>query len=305
MRLFSYSADDFIQIGLETENHCFNLTKALYIYQKAQGIKEPFSIDYLQVLVESGYCNAELIQDVMENPWVQSKSVEISIPEQFVFHPPIERPSKLICLGRNYSAHAEELNHSLPEEPLFFAKAVSSITAHQSVIHIPAWIKGNVDHEAELAVIIGKEARNIKENETVDYIAGYSIINDITARDMQKNDMNAKEPWFRSKSLDTFCPFGPYIVPAGLISNPHNLEIELKVNGKTRQKSNTKNMIFPISQIIAHISKYMTLIPGDIIATGTPEGVSPVHDGDCIDISISGLGTLTNTVKKDKQEEMN
>ncbi|MCD6116067.1 fumarylacetoacetate hydrolase family protein [bacterium] len=232
----------------------------------------------------------------MDEPWVTSKKRDLEVPEDAVINPPISRPSKIICIGRNYKAHAEELKHSIPEEPVFFAKAPSAVIGHKQDIIIPSWLNTRVDHEAELGIIIGKQAKNVTEDNALDYVAGFTIVNDITAREMQKTDIKNGNPWFPSKSIDTFMPVGPFIVPADVIENPDNLEIELKVNNETRQKASTKDMIFNIGRIISYITKFMTLEPGDIIATGTPEGVSPVKHGDVIDISISGLGTLTNKV---------
>ena len=171
---------------------------------------------------------------------------------------------------------------------------------HEGTVIIPKWLEGRVDHEAELAVIIGMTAKDITPDQAAEHIAGYSILNDITARDMQKNDMEKRQPWFRSKSLDTFCPMGPFFMPASEIEDPHDLEIRLLVNGEERQKSSTASMIFTISDIVSSLSRYMTLLPGDIIATGTPEGVSPIHNGDIVEVSITGFGTLRNRVVVEK-----
>lgn len=298
MRLFSYTAANEMGIGVETKKGCYRLNRAFDIYQKAKGIQQPVSISFLQVLVEMGYCSKELINQVLEESWVQSKYSQLQLEPNFQYELPIARPSKIIGLGRNYKAHAKELDHDVPEEPLFFAKAPSSLIPHEADIVIPSWLDGRVDHEAELAVIIGKTAKNVREEEAASFIAGYSILNDVTARAMQKEDQNLNMPWFRSKSIDTFCPFGPYIVPADAIQNPHALEIVLTVNGKQKQRAKTSSMIFQITEVIAHLSRFMTLHPGDIIATGTPAGVSPIADGDVVEISITHLGTLRNRVVK-------
>jgi 2-keto-4-pentenoate hydratase/2-oxohepta-3-ene-1,7-dioic acid hydratase in catechol pathway len=202
-------------------------------------------------------------------------------------------------MGRNYLAHVRELQHEAPKEPLFFSKAPSALVPHEADIMIPAWLNTRVDHEAELALVIGKTCRNVSEQEAVQHIAGYSILNDVTARAMQKEDIEHGNPWFRSKSIDTFCPMGPYFVPADEIKDPNRLDIQLTVNGEVRQKANTASMIFSVSRLVSAISGYMTLNPGDVIATGTPEGVSPIADGDVIEIEITGLGTLKNKVRKE------
>ncbi|MBN2028944.1 fumarylacetoacetate hydrolase family protein [bacterium] len=246
-----------------------------------------------------GYCSTAVIRDVLSESWVQSKRAELRLDSDFKYELPIARPSKIICLGRNYREHAKELKSDVPSEPLFFAKAPSSLIPHETDIVIPRWLNDRVDHEAELAVVIGREAKAIPKEEAFTCVAGYTILNDVTARTMQKADLDQQHPWFRSKSLDTFCPLGPFILPADECSDPHTLEIRLTVNGKIKQKDNTSSMIFSIPEVIAHVSKFMTLQPGDIIATGTPSGVSQIQDGDVIEVSITGIGILRNRVIKE------
>jgi len=301
LKFFSYTHDEKkFYIGAEIKKENYNLTEALDIYQKSKGVTKKFSIQFLQMLIELGYCSKSIIDQIFNNPWVQSKIKKLTITSEFKYSIPVPRPSKIICLGRNYQAHIKELAHKVPDEPILFSKASSTLIAHNEEIIIPSWLEGRIDHEAELAVIIGKIGKNIPEDEALNYLAGYTIINDVTARDMQKKDLKNSNPWFRSKSLDTFSPLGPFVVPADEIDDPHNLNIKLKLNNKIRQNATTADMIFKIPAIIAYISKYMTLQPGDIIATGTPEGVSEIKDGDNIEITISKLGVLKNTVKKEK-----
>ncbi len=300
MKLFSYTQDEKIfNTGIRINEENYNLTEALNIYQNSKGAGKKISIQFLQMLIEMGYCSGNIINNIFNNPWVKSKIKDLLIQPDFKYGIPIPRPSKIICLGRNYKAHVKELKHKLPEEPILFSKATSSLTAHNQNIVIPSWLNGRVDHEAELAIIMGKTGKNIPEDNAFNYLAGYTIINDVTARDLQKKDLNNSNPWFRSKSLDTFSPLGPFIVPADEIDDPHNLKIKLKINNKIRQNSSTSEMIFKIPEIVAYISKYMTLQPGDIIATGTPEGVSEIKDRDEIEITISKLGILKNTVVKE------
>jgi 2-keto-4-pentenoate hydratase/2-oxohepta-3-ene-1,7-dioic acid hydratase in catechol pathway len=251
------------------------------------------------MLVEMGYCSGEMLRQVLAEPWVQSKKGQMELDKDIQLELPIPRPSKIFGLGQNYKAHAKELGHPVSDEPVFFSKASSALIRHEAEIIIPAWLNERVDHEAELALVIGKEAKNVTQDEAISYLAGYTILNDVTARAMQKEDMEHSRPWFRSKSIDTFCPMGPYLVPADEIPDPDKLEIELTVNGKTRQKAKTSDMIFKVPEIVSYISKFMTLNPGDIIATGTPAGVSPIQDGDVIEITITGLGTLRNRVVKE------
>ena len=296
MKLFSYKTEkDCYGIGIDVQGICYDFSGAFELFQKSIGSRESVSIQFLQVLIEMGYTHADLVGRVMSDPWIQAKLESLKLNE-FTFQPPVSRPGKIIGIGRNYVAHAKEMDHAVPEEPLFFSKAPSSVTAPGSPIIIPSWFKGRVDHEAELAVVIGKEGRYIAAGNAYDHIAGFTIVNDVTARSMQKADMGKKHPWFRSKSLDTFCPMGPYLMPVGGLPDPHALAIELSVNGETRQKAKTSDMIFKIPDLIAYISRFMTLSPGDIIATGTPEGVSPLKPGDEVEITISELGTLKNPV---------
>ncbi|MBN2028771.1 fumarylacetoacetate hydrolase family protein [bacterium] len=298
MKLFSFDRDGEVNIGVELENGRFNLTEAFAIYQHAKRINPPVSFAFLQVMVEMGYCSGQVVENIFADSWVKSKLHTIRLPAEVKFDLPILRPSKIVAIGRNYQAHVKELNHKMPTEPIFFCKATSSLIPHEGDIQIPAWLETRVDHEAELGLVIGKSARNVSESNAMDHVAGYTIVNDVTARAMQKEDIDAGNPWFRSKSLDTFCPVGPYLVPSDVVTNYQNLDIKLTVNGEVRQNDNTKNMIFPIPRLVSEVSKYMTLNPGDIIATGTPEGVGPIEDGDEIEISITGVGTLINRVKQ-------
>lgn len=211
------------------------------------------------------------------------------------FLPPIPRPGKLVCMARNYLLHAEETGSSLPGEPIYFSKAPTSLIGHQQPIIIPQGI-GRVDPEAELAVVIGKRAKGVSRGDGMEYVAGYACFNDVTARDVQSRDIGARHPWFRSKSYDTFGPMGPYLVTRGEVEDPHCLSIRLTVNGEVRQESSTAKMAFDIPAIIEAASFVMTLEPGDIIATGTPEGIAPIHPGDVVCVEVQGLGCLANPV---------
>jgi len=208
-------------------------------------------------------------------------------------------PTKIICLGRNYEEHAKEMKSPIPKEPIFFCKTINCLIKDREPIIYPRILFDNeelnrVDHEVELAIIIKERCKNIKAEDFGNYLLGFTIFLDITARIMQKKDRGINLPWYRSKNFDTFGPIGPKIVEK--ISNPHNLKIELKVNDEIRQSSNTKNMIFKIPEIIEYLSKYVTLESGDIIATGTPSGVSAIQPGDSLEATIEHIGTLSNKV---------
>ncbi|MBZ5630465.1 MAG: fumarylacetoacetate hydrolase family protein [Acidobacteriia bacterium] len=199
-------------------------------------------------------------------------------------------PSKIVCVGRNYRAHAEELGNEVPTEPLVFYKPPSSLNDPGARIRLPR-LSQNVHYEGELAVVIGKTCYHVREGEDVrDYILGYTILNDVTARDLQKKE----NQWARAKGFDTFTPVGPVVVDG--LDPWAGVEVETRINREVRQHGTTADFIFPLDVIIRHITAAMTLVPGDVIATGTPEGVGPLHAGDVVEISIQGVGTLRNPV---------
>ena len=197
-------------------------------------------------------------------------------------------PTKILCVGRNYAAHAKEHNAEVPELPLIFFKPPSAILNPNDTIILPHQSK-QVEHEAELVVVIGKRGRSIIAEEAKEHIFGYCIGNDVTARDLQRAD----RLWTRGKGFDTFAPFGPWIDTE---FNPSDAVVTCRVNGQMRQMASTRDMVFSVSTIIAFISSVMTLEPGDLIYTGTPAGVGPLADGDMVDVDIEGLGVLSNPV---------
>ncbi len=203
--------------------------------------------------------------------------------------PPV-RPSKIVCVGRNYKAHAEELGNEVPAEPILFLKPNSSLLASEGMVRRPK-ISQRVDYEGELCVVIGKTCYQLRDDEDVrPYILGYTCLNDVTARDLQKKDGQ----WTRGKSFDTFCPVGP-VVADGL--DPWaGVSVETRVNGEVKQAGNTRDFIFPLDQVIRFTAQVMTLFPGDLIATGTPQGVGPVAAGDVMEVNVEGVGTLRNSV---------
>ncbi len=199
------------------------------------------------------------------------------------------QPSKIICVGLNYKDHARELGMEIPDEPVFFLKPASSVIGHLGKIIYPGMSK-HIDYEGELAVIIGKRCKNISRKDTNSVIMGYTCFNDVTARDLQKKDVQ----WTRSKSFDTFAPIGPYIADPML--DVSKLAIKTHVNGELRQDSSTSNLIFDVSYLIEFISSIMTLELGDIISTGTPAGVGELSIGDEVEVEIENVGLLKNTV---------
>ncbi|HOZ48491.1 MAG TPA: fumarylacetoacetate hydrolase family protein [Candidatus Hydrogenedentes bacterium] len=205
------------------------------------------------------------------------------------------RPGKVLAVGRNYLAHAQETGFDPPEEPFVFAKSPEACVGDGDAIVIRESY-GRVDHEAELAVVIGRRAKYVAEDEATDYIAGYTIVNDVTARGMQKADIDNRLPWWRSKSIDTFCPMGPVIALPDEVPWPVEVDIELRVNGEIRQKSNTREFIFSIPKVLSFITRFMTLMPGDVVSTGTPDGIPPVAPGETVEITIPEIGVLRNPV---------
>lgn len=216
-------------------------------------------------------------------------------------------PSKLIALGLNYRAHIAEsvsvkvkgFTDEIPSEPLLFPKTPNVLIGPDQDIVIPRFLKAygfknlRTDYEAELALIIGDRCKDVAVDEAMDHVFGYACMNDVSQRNLQNGDRTG---WFRGKSLDTFGPIGPQVVLAGDIPDPQHLHIRCRLNGKTVQEANTSQMIFPIDQIIAFVSKNFTLMPGDIILTGTPSGVGPLTHGDAVEVEIERIGVLKNTV---------
>lgn len=197
-------------------------------------------------------------------------------------------PTKIVCVGRNYADHAKELGNEAPPEPIIFLKPPSAVLDPEGTIVRPA-ISQRVDHEAELAIVIGREARHVKASDWRDYVLGFTCANDVTARDIQKKDIQ----FTRGKGFDTFCPLGPCIETELDVSS---LRVTARVNGETRQDGSTSQMIFSCAFMIEFISAVMTLLPGDVILTGTPAGVGPLNAGDVVEVEIEGIGVLRNHV---------
>jgi 2-keto-4-pentenoate hydratase/2-oxohepta-3-ene-1,7-dioic acid hydratase in catechol pathway len=197
-------------------------------------------------------------------------------------------PSKVVCLGRNYAAHAAEFGGEVPEEPLVFLKPSTSVSGPGDPIPLPP-ISNRVDYEGELAVVIGRIARNVRAEETFRYILGYTCGNDVTLRDLQKKD----DQWARAKGFDGSCPLGPWVETE---LDPIDVHLETRVNGEVRQSASTSDMVFGVATIIEFVTAFMTLLPGDVIMTGTPEGVGKLEPGDRVEVVIDGIGVLLNPV---------
>jgi len=224
------------------------------------------------------------------NPFGEYRRLEAVLPYRSLKILSPAAPSKIVCLGRNYATHAQELQTGIPKIPLLFLKPPSSVIGPGQPIELPPE-SARIEHEAELAIIISKIAKRIEPEMVDDVIFGFTIANDVTARDLQSQDGQ----WTRSKGFDTFCPIGPWIETD---IDPYDLLITCKVNGEVRQMGSTRDMNFSIPEIVSYVSSCMTLIPGDVILTGTPAGVGILNEGDTVSIAIDGIGELINPVKR-------
>jgi 2,4-didehydro-3-deoxy-L-rhamnonate hydrolase len=245
--------------------------------------------DYLAALalVASAACSAEPSEPELLTPLARAR-----------LRPPIARPPKITCVGLNYADHAREQGKEPPKIPVFFLKSANTIIGPEDPIRLPVNSNEN-DCEAELAAVIGKGGSRIPPERAWEHVAGYTILNDVSARNMQREDRQ----WFRGKSCDTFAPIGPWIVTPDEIRDPHALAISLTLNGQTMQDSNTSNLIHKIDFLVSYLSQSLTWEPGDLIATGTPGGVGVfrtppifIKPGDVVSVSVEGIGTLTNPV---------
>ncbi|HKI83815.1 MAG TPA: fumarylacetoacetate hydrolase family protein [Candidatus Krumholzibacteria bacterium] len=205
------------------------------------------------------------------------------------------RVGKILALGKNFRAHAAEFGEEVPEEPLFFNKLPELLRPSGVAVSVPSWYEERVDHEAEVAVVIGSEGKEIALAKAMDCVAGYTVANDLTARSLQKRDREMKFPWFRGKNLDGFCPLGPCFVPKELI-DISDLHVQARVNGELRQDASTRDWVVDIPHALVYLSRHLTLYPGDLVLMGTPEGVSPLHDGDEVVCSVEGIGELRTTI---------
>lgn len=237
----------------------------------------------------------QLVYDLDDAPWSNEQDGLFAptilgdpLPlERVRLHAPVT-PSKIVCVGRNYAAHAAELGNAVPEEPLIFLKPPSALIGPNDPVVHPA-ISTRVDHEGELALVIGKRCHRIAPEEAASVIFGYTVANDVTARDLQRSD----KQWTRGKGFDTFAPVGPWIDTE---FDPTNRQVRCLVNNEVRQDGNTADFIFSIGEVLAFVTRFMTLEPGDLVLTGTPEGVGPVQPGDVMTVEVAGLGSISNPV---------
>jgi 2-keto-4-pentenoate hydratase/2-oxohepta-3-ene-1,7-dioic acid hydratase in catechol pathway len=292
VKLVSYHSRDVTQLGVVSGDTVASLSALAAAFgQDASTYSDMLTfLAHDHRAIESA---RELFQRALREwkEWAPLSSVHLLCP--------VPRPQKIVAIGLNYRDHAEEGHLALPREPLFFAKFTSSINGPFDPVIIPR-SDPEIDYEAELAVVIGKHAKQVSPDDAYDFVAGYMVLNDVSARKWQFGD----KQWVRGKSCDTFCPAGPWLTTRDEVPDPHHLRVLARLNGRIVQDSDTSNMIFGVPQLIAHITEAITLEPGDIIATGTPAGVgvfrkppSFLKPGDVIEIKIDGLGAIRNTMQ--------
>jgi 2-keto-4-pentenoate hydratase/2-oxohepta-3-ene-1,7-dioic acid hydratase in catechol pathway len=307
MRLISFMKDDVVKVGLATVKGILDLAKC---YQNTYGDTEaPNWLYSLKHLLAGGEDALNLVKKL------ERKAAELS--DQSLFYresevkiqPPITNPSKILCVAANYISHTKELDIKVPEKPYFFGKFQNALVGHEGNILIPK-TSAKVDHEIELAVVIGKKGKYISKSSAYEYVAGYTVFNDISFRDKQfppgwPQKLNPYgQNWILGKSLDTAAPCGPYLVTKDEVGNPYPLRLTLRVNGEVRQDGTTDDMFFKIDDLIEYISDGLTLEPGDIIATGTPAGVAAagktyLQHNDVIVCEIERVGVLRNRVVRE------
>jgi 2-keto-4-pentenoate hydratase/2-oxohepta-3-ene-1,7-dioic acid hydratase in catechol pathway len=237
-----------------------------------------------------GILDADQVREISAAPWTEWSQSSRAWPFTAVRLVAPVNPSKIVCIGRNYAAHAAELGNEVPKEPLMFLKPPSSIVGPEQPIVLTPYSQ-RVEHEGELAIVIGRRCAHLRDSDdALSYVLGYTCLNDVTARDIQKSDVQ----FTRGKGFDSFCPIGPHIETE---VDPANVLVETRVNAALRQSGNTSLMIYPCAFLVRWISRMMTLYPGDVIATGTPAGVGPLVAGDVAEVSVSGIGVLRNPVQ--------
>jgi 2-keto-4-pentenoate hydratase/2-oxohepta-3-ene-1,7-dioic acid hydratase in catechol pathway len=285
MKLVSFLTSEGVQLGVKTDNGVVDVQATA----RNARLSAPTSIDEV---IAGGQTALDQLAQVVQQ-------ADETLDEATIqYASAIQKPNKIICSGANYLAHVAEANLNVPEYPIYFPKYQNSLAGHNEVI-IPPEATSQVDYEVELVVVLGKQARNVSEEDALDCVFGYSVGNDLSARDLQFRSVQ----WTMGKAIDQFAPIGPYLVTLDEVPNPQNLNLRTYVNGELRQNSNTEKMIFSIAHMISDLSKVMTLEPGDVIFTGTPEGVivgmeekNWLKTGDEIVCEVDGIGRLVNQI---------
>lgn len=283
MKLLTFRTKQGNHLGVKTERGVIDVTEML---PKVSDVKTIINNDQLLKLI--GLAGKE-------------GTFKFLGEEELDIAPCVTNPEKIVCVGLNYRKHAEESNAQIPESPILFNKYNNALAGHNETIELPSDSK-QVDYEVELGIVIGKETKEVSKENALNYVFGYCNANDLSARDLQFRT----NQWLLGKSLDGFCPLGPYLVTADEVEHPNKLDISCSVNGEIRQQSNTEDLIFKCDEIVSYVSHYMTLKPGDVILTGTPEGVIMGYEkpeqewlknGDKVAVEVEGLGKLVNVMK--------
>ncbi len=308
MKLINFTTQGHTRVGAIVGDKVIDLNYAYQAQLKTEGkyryeeIAHAFVPGTADELYQGGKESLQLAQNAIDfilgNPDSFDKKVIYNKNEVKV-EAPVQKPGKIICVGHNYREHILEMGRELPSNPVIFAKFANTILGPED--DIPFYpISEQLDYEAEFTFVIGKQARNVSEEEALDYVAGYTITNDVTYRDIQRRTIQ----WLQGKTIDGTAPMGPYLVTSDELQDPSGLDVVLKVNGEIRQKTNTANLVFDVKKLVSFLSGLMTLEPGDVVLTGTPGGVGfamdPqqfLKDGDVVTIEIDQIGTLENTVK--------
>jgi 2-keto-4-pentenoate hydratase/2-oxohepta-3-ene-1,7-dioic acid hydratase in catechol pathway len=236
-------------------------------------------------------------------PVVDPAWPEVAAPDEVLVPLDPARVGKILCLGKNFRAHAEEFGEQVPTEPLFFGKLPETLVPHRAAVTVPSWYTRRVDHEAELALVIGREGFAIAPERAFEHVAGYTVANDLTARSLQGDDRKQGHPWLRAKNLDRFCPLGPCLVPQGEL-DVGDLRVTARVRRagseawETRQDASTRDWVVDVPRALAWLSKHLTLRPGDLVLMGTPAGVGPLEDGDEVVCAVEGIGELSTTIAR-------
>lgn len=249
-------------------------------------------------LIQNGFFEREAFERrLAETDWPSAQPVfgefglDVPLPPRDV--------GKILALGKNFAEHAAEFREAVPEEPLFFNKLPETLTPHGATVRVPAWYTGRVDHEAELAVIVGRTGTQLRPEDALAHVAGYTVANDLTARTLQGADREKKHPWFRAKNFDQFCPLGPCFVPRDFFA-AEDARVTCRVNGVTRQDASTRDLVVDVPHALAHLSQFLTLRPGDVVLMGTPAGVGPLADGDVVECEVAGIGVLRTRIERPK-----
>lgn len=297
MKLLTYEENGVHMLGVKTDEGIIDVTATA-----KSGINFDIKTDIMSVIA-GGVEEVTKLQEFIDYAINEGKAV-IKNEDDIVWGPTVTKPHKIICVGLNYRKHADETNAPYPEVPILFNKFDNTLTGHKDEIPVPK-VTEKLDYEVELGIVIGKQAKNISEEDALEYVFGYTTVNDLSARDLQMRTPQ----WLLGKTCDKFSPTGPYLVTADEVDNPNDLALKTYVNGELRQDSNTSDMIFSCAEIVSYISQYMTLEPGDLILTGTPEGVVMglpeeeqvyLQPGDVVTVEVENLGALTNYFVEEK-----